>query len=170
MHGQHWACSAFKPRSLNLLSHLAFRQKSATSPIGSRKFLTGHLQRWCDPRNPKYEPPSLFPSNPTSPQTPENLVPDYIKGGPTFGDAASSAALASVAYRSAVLNPRVFGTNYTNTASKIRQAVMNGVDNLGVISPLVDPLNWTQEGLLSTEGQAFGLMLLAAWDAWMATQ
>ncbi|KAF8479941.1 hypothetical protein JB92DRAFT_3042197 [Gautieria morchelliformis] len=102
--------------------------------------------------------------------TSENLVPDYIKGGPTFGDAASSAALASVAYRSAVLDPVVFGANYTNAASKIRAAVTKGVDNLGVISPLVDPLNWSQEGKLSTEGQAFGLMLLAAWDAWMQTQ
>ena len=103
-------------------------------------------------------------------QTPENLVPDYIQGGPTFGDAASSAALASVAYRSAVLNPAVFGANYTNTADKIRVAVTKGVDNLGLISPLVDPLSWSQEGKLSIEGQAFGLMLLAAWSAWMQTR
>jgi len=101
---------------------------------------------------------------------PDDLIPDYIYGigGPTFGDASSSAALASVAYRSAVLNPRIFGANYTRTADKIRRAITRGVDNLGVMSPVVDPLNWSDLGILSTEGQAFGLMLFAAWKAWAA--
>jgi len=73
-----------------------------------------------------------------------------------------------VAYRSAVLNPRVFGANYTNVADKIRQAITKGVDDLGVMSPVVDPLNWGNQGILSTEGQAFGLMLFAAYKAWTA--
>ncbi|KAF8523281.1 Six-hairpin glycosidase [Hysterangium stoloniferum] len=101
--------------------------------------------------------------------TPQNLVPDYIIGGPAFGDAAASAALASVAFRSAVLHPKVFGKNYTDTASKIRKSILDGVDNLGVISPVVNPLVWTETGTLSTEGQAFGLMLMAAYDAWKST-
>jgi hypothetical protein len=68
-----------------------------------------------------------------------------------------------------VLHPTVFGENYTIAASKIRDAIIRGVDNLGVMSPLVDPLNWNQTGTLSTEGQAFGLMLFAAWKDWIAT-
>jgi len=102
--------------------------------------------------------------------TPENLVPNYIKGGPAFGDASASSALASVAFRSAVLHPRVFGKNYTDIASKIRGAVLDGVDNLGVMSPVVNPLIWTEIGILSTEAQAFGLMLMAAYDAWTNTK
>ncbi|KAF8581036.1 Six-hairpin glycosidase [Ramaria rubella] len=102
--------------------------------------------------------------------TSDDLVPDYIQGGPTFGDAASSAALASVAFRSAVIHPSTFGSKYTDTATKIRNAVIGGVDDLGVISPLVNPLIWTEVGILSTEGQAFGLMLLAAETAWMESK
>ncbi|KAG1716079.1 hypothetical protein ID866_1105 [Astraeus odoratus] len=93
----------------------------------------------------------------------DNLLPDYITGGPTFSDAASSAALASVAYRVATLYPDQFGSNYTDVAGKIRTAVLDGVTNLGTLSPVVNPLSWDETGLLSTEAQAFGLMLLSAW-------
>ncbi|GJJ15870.1 hypothetical protein Clacol_010148 [Clathrus columnatus] len=96
----------------------------------------------------------------------DDLIPDYIQGGPTFGDASASSALASVAFRVAVLNPTVFGKNYTDTASKIYNAVLNGVSNLGVLSPVVDPLSWSQTGLLSTEAQAFGIMMIEAYNAW----
>ncbi|TFK50500.1 Six-hairpin glycosidase [Heliocybe sulcata] len=95
--------------------------------------------------------------------TPENLVPDYLIGGPAFSDCSSSSALASVAYRGAQLWPSVFGSNYTAVADRIREAVVAGVTELGLLSPVVDPLVWTQVGVLSTEGQAFGLMMLAAW-------
>ncbi|KAG1732409.1 uncharacterized protein EDB91DRAFT_1238757 [Suillus paluster] len=83
--------------------------------------------------------------------TSETLVPDYITGGPSFPDAASSAALASVAYRVAYLYPQQFGTNYTNVAAKIRNAVVSNVTNLGTMQPIVDPLDWTQPGSLNTE-------------------
>ncbi|KAI5120135.1 hypothetical protein M0805_001903 [Coniferiporia weirii] len=97
----------------------------------------------------------------------DNLIPDYITGGATFGDASSSAALAAAAYRAAVISPETFGANYTYTARRIAGAVLGSVDDLGVVSPYVDPLNWGQVGLLSTEGQAFALMLLAAWRDWL---
>lgn len=95
----------------------------------------------------------------------DNLIPDYIQGGPNFSDASASSALASVAFRSAVANPTVFGKNYTDVASKILTAVLNGVDNLGVLSPVVDPLSWSQIGILSTEAQAFGIMMIEAHNA-----
>lgn len=100
-------------------------------------------------------------------QNSDNLLPDYITGGATFSDASSSAALASVAYRAATIDPQVFGPNYTTIAGKIRDAIFAGVDDLGVMSPLVDPLNWGSIGILSTEGQSFGLMLFAAWKEWL---
>lgn len=95
--------------------------------------------------------------------TSDNLVPDYITGGPLFPDAASSAALASVAYRAAQLFPQQFGTHYTDVAATIRDAVVGNITNLGTLQPIVDPLNWNQTGLLSTESQAFGLMMFSAW-------
>ena len=97
----------------------------------------------------------------------DDLLPNYLDSNNTFGDAASSAALASVAYRAAVINPAVFGSNYTEVAGRLANAVLNGVDDLGVISPYVDPLVWDQIGPLSTEGQAFALMLIAAMREWL---
>ena len=97
----------------------------------------------------------------------DDLIPNYIDSDDTFGDATSSAALASVAYRAAVIDPDTFGSNYTEAAGRLANAVLNGVDNLGVISPYVDPLIWDQVGTLSTEGQAFALMMIAAWRDWL---
>jgi len=95
--------------------------------------------------------------------TSENLLPDYVIGGPTFVDASSSAAMASVAYRSATLFPQQFGRNYTAVANKVRDAVLSRVTNLGTLSPVVNPLNWDGQGLLSTEAQSFALMMFSAW-------
>ncbi|KAL5524746.1 hypothetical protein ACEPAF_9892 [Sanghuangporus sanghuang] len=97
----------------------------------------------------------------------DDLIPNYIDSNNTFGDAAASAALASVAYRAAVISSDVFGSNYTEIAGRIAKAVLNGVDEIGVISPYVDPLSWEEVGLLSTEGQAFALMMVAGWRAWL---
>ncbi|KIM62557.1 hypothetical protein SCLCIDRAFT_1214918 [Scleroderma citrinum Foug A] len=99
----------------------------------------------------------------------DNLLPDYLTCGPNFGDASSSAALASVAYRAATLFPDQFDCNYTNTAGKIRAAIWDGVTNLGTLSPVVNPLAWNETGLLSTEAQGFGLMMLSAWRDWIWT-
>ena len=95
------------------------------------------------------------------------MIPDYISGGPNFGDASSSAALSSVAYRAAVIDSKIFGSNYTDVATRLRRTVIAGIDDLGVISPVVDPLNFGNVGILSTEGQAFTLMMMAAWRDWL---
>ncbi|KAL5501362.1 hypothetical protein ACEPAH_8622 [Sanghuangporus vaninii] len=100
----------------------------------------------------------------------DDLIPNYLETNNTFGDASSSAALASVAYRAAVISPNAFGSNYTEAAGRLANAVLNSVDDLGVISPYVDPLVWDQIGLLSTEGQAFALMMIAAMRDWLLTK
>jgi len=96
-------------------------------------------------------------------RTSDNLIPDYIQGGPTFGDCSSSAALVSVAYRAAVLFPDMFGPSYIQIAGEIRDAVISGVNDMGLLSPVVNPLIWNTTGILSTEAQAFGLMMFSAW-------
>jgi hypothetical protein len=94
----------------------------------------------------------------------DNLVPNYIDGQVSFGgDGSASAALASVAYRAATLFPDTFGCNYTKAAAKVRDAIIDGIDDLGLLSPVVSPLNCSSQGILSTEAQAFGLMMFAAW-------
>ncbi|KAG2086547.1 uncharacterized protein F5147DRAFT_748606 [Suillus discolor] len=104
--------------------------------------------------------------------TSDNLVPNYIIGGPSFPDAASTIALASVAYRVAYIFPQQFGKHYTHVAAKIRDTVICNITNLGTLQPIVDPLPdpfpyWNQTGLLSTEAQAFGLMMFSAWRDWI---
>ena len=96
------------------------------------------------------------------------MLPDYLIGGPDFSDAASSAALASVAYRVTTLYPEQFDHSYADTAGKIRAAVLDGVTDLGMLSPVVNPLTGCETGLLSTEAQAFGLMMLSAWRDWIS--
>ncbi|OAX37442.1 hypothetical protein K503DRAFT_783637 [Rhizopogon vinicolor AM-OR11-026] len=49
----------------------------------------------------------------------------------------------------------------------LRDAVLGNVMNLGTLQPKVDPLDWAQVGLLSTELQAFGLMMVSAWRDWI---
>lgn len=100
------------------------------------------------------------------------LIPDYIQGtsagNATFGDASSSAALASVTYRVLTLYPTIFSTaNYSTAADQMSAAVINGVTELGLMAPVVDPLSWSAVGVVSTEAQAFGLMMIAAWKDYL---
>jgi hypothetical protein len=95
------------------------------------------------------------------------LIPDYISGGETFGDSSASAALVSAAYRAAKFFPEMFGCNYTEIAGEIRDAVIRGVDYMGLLTPVVNPLDPHAVGILSTEGQAFSLMMFAAWRDWL---
>ena len=97
----------------------------------------------------------------------DGLLPNYLNNSDTFGDCSGSASLASVAFRAAVIDPDMFGSNYTEIAGGLAKAVLSSVDELGVISPVVDPLSWSNIGELSTEGQSFGLMLVAALRDWL---
>jgi hypothetical protein len=46
--------------------------------------------------------------------------------------------------------------------------ILSTVDELGLISPVVDPLSWEVIGVVSTEGQGFALMMHAAWRDWIS--
>ena len=102
-------------------------------------------------------------------QDSNHLVPDYVSGGARFGDAAASSALAAVAFRSAVLDERTFGGNYTKAATNIMNSVLGSLDDLGILKPVANPLSWQTVSILSTEGQSFGLMMLAAHRDWHNT-
>ncbi|KAF8669715.1 Glycosyl Hydrolase Family 88 [Rhizoctonia solani] len=102
----------------------------------------------------------------------DGLVPNYMDnsgngdGSDTFGDAAASALLAATAYRAAIMWPNEFGSFYTDGADTIKEAVMANITDLGLLSPIVDPLSWHVKGILGTESQAFGLMMYAGWRDW----
>ncbi|EUC59869.1 glycoside hydrolase family protein [Rhizoctonia solani AG-3 Rhs1AP] len=102
----------------------------------------------------------------------DNLVPNYMTnvGSPgandTFGDAAASALLAATAYRAASSWPADFGTSYIDNAEKIKESVMTKITDLGLLSPVVNPVSWHEKGVFSAEAQAFGIMMYAAWRDW----
>jgi len=95
---------------------------------------------------------------------PDGLLPDYFFGtGVSFSDASASSAIATAAYRAVALWPSVFPTEaFLPPAEKIFYAVVPHVDELGLVNPVVDPLNWSSVGTVSTEAQAFALMMSAA--------
>ncbi|KAG8740283.1 hypothetical protein FRC10_004538 [Ceratobasidium sp. 414] len=99
----------------------------------------------------------------------DNLVPNYMdnsgNGQDTFGDAAASAMLAATAFRAATFWPADF-SQYIDNANKIKDSIISKIDDLGLLTPIVDPLSWHQVGVLGTESQAFGVMMYAAWRDW----
>ncbi|KAG9103050.1 hypothetical protein FRC06_000336 [Ceratobasidium sp. 370] len=86
-------------------------------------------------------------------------------GQDTFGDAAASAMLSATAFRAATFWPAEF-SQYVDSANKIKDSVISKIDDLGLLTPIVDPLSWHKIGILGTESQAFGVMMYAAWRDW----
>lgn len=109
----------------------------------------------------------------------DGLVNNYmdtdgsIEEGRRYGELSGSAMISNVIYRMAVLQPKVFGSQYVQWADAMR-ATIGGVDSAGnphvteagIITPTVDPLNWfALEPFTSgsPEGNAFAVMMYASW-------
>ena len=94
------------------------------------------------------------------------LFCNYLDDGTWFADAASTAIIASVAYRMAVLAPDVTKQHHIAFADNLRKAVEAHVDNAtGLVAPTVNSLDWKSripsvEG--SPEGQSFAVLMFAA--------
>ncbi|GAA5898067.1 uncharacterized protein JCM6883_000913 [Sporobolomyces salmoneus] len=102
----------------------------------------------------------------------DGLLPNYFDIDSSFSDASGSALLAATAYRLATLDS-ASSTNYTDilqSASKIRTAVNSQVQASGWLAQVVDPLSFAQQSQTSPEGQAFVLLLHAAWSDYTASQ
>lgn len=100
--------------------------------------------------------------------------------GTSFEDCAGTALMAANTFRLATLtyNPATksssFGALKPNVAAaeRARVYIVQHVDNsTGVLGPIVNPLNWHAQapaGGVSPEGQAFVVLLQAAYRDWMA--
>ncbi|GAA5861638.1 hypothetical protein JCM1840_005216 [Sporobolomyces johnsonii] len=101
----------------------------------------------------------------------DNLLPNYMNeaSNATFSDAAGSALISSVAYRLAQLGFEQSAHNL-ETAGKIRAAVYAGINTTtGWVSPVVNPVGWTEQISASPESLAFVLLLDSAYKAYAAT-
>ena len=88
--------------------------------------------------------------------------------GHGYGEVSGTAMLASVAYRVAVLLPKVFGREYVDWAEGVRGVIGDGghVTGNGTVVPTVNPLNWGDTKPYtagSPEGQCFVVLMYAAW-------
>ncbi|KAK4047085.1 hypothetical protein OIV83_005648 [Microbotryomycetes sp. JL201] len=99
--------------------------------------------------------------------TRDNLMHNYLNESNTFGDATSTALLTSVAYRLAQFDVT---SDLIDQANTLRNKIYNSVSgSTGVLSPVVDPLNFGQRlssGGISPEGQAFVLLMESAYRDW----
>ena len=106
------------------------------------------------------------------------LVRNYVDDvsntdGRGFGEVSGSALLASVMYRMAVIAPDTFGEKYIEWAENFRYTLgrWSGegyvhVTSNGTVTPTVNPYGWgdTQPWTRgSPEGQAFAVLMYAAW-------
>lgn len=89
---------------------------------------------------------------------------NYLNESDTFTDAASTALLTSVSYRLAQMS---ISSATVQQAEQARTGLYKRINSsTGVLSPVVDPMSFKQEGTLSPEGEAFVLLMEASWKDW----
>ena len=98
------------------------------------------------------------------------LLRNYLDDETWFAEVAGTALMAATAFRMAVLEPGLFGKRYTDWAITKLEAVSRHIDEeTGIVAPVVNSLNEGQrtplEGV-NPEGQAFVVLLYAAWRDW----
>jgi hypothetical protein len=98
------------------------------------------------------------------------LLRNYLDDETWFAEVAGTALMAATAFRMAVLEPGLFGKRYTDWAITKLEAVSRHIDEeTGIVAPVVNSLNEGQrtplEGI-NPEGQAFVVLLYAAWRDW----
>jgi len=105
---------------------------------------------------------------------PSALFHNYPDNSSTFYDASSTAFMAAVTYRLAVLTDGG-SVSYIPDAERARKELCNDagdagghIDQNGWLNPVVDPYNFPQEGSHSPEGQAFVVSMIAGYNAWNA--
>ncbi|KAJ4324832.1 hypothetical protein N0V94_001061 [Neodidymelliopsis sp. IMI 364377] len=98
------------------------------------------------------------------------LLRNYLEDETWWGEIAGTALLAATAFRMAVLEPEIFKSKYTDWALQKMNAVGQCLDvDTGIASPVVNSLKESQRTPLSgpnPEGQAFVVLLYAAWRDW----
>ncbi|KAJ8522980.1 hypothetical protein ONZ45_g502 [Pleurotus djamor] len=99
-------------------------------------------------------------------QAPNGTLFNVIDDPTTFGDTASTALMASVTYRMAELTRNATLIPHAN---KALQLIENSINEDGWLLNTVDPITFhtpSKPGEHSPEGQAFTLLLHAAWRSY----
>jgi rhamnogalacturonyl hydrolase YesR len=98
------------------------------------------------------------------------LLRNYLDDETWWGEVAGTALSAATAFRMTVLEPDIFGSKYTDWALQKMNVVGRCLNvDTGIASPVVNSLKESQRTPLSgpnPEGQAFVVLLYAAWRDW----
>jgi rhamnogalacturonyl hydrolase YesR len=101
------------------------------------------------------------------------LLRNYLDNTAWWGEVSGTALLAATVFRMASLEPDVFGAKYIFWASQKMETIALCIDaKTGIVSPVVNPLKESQESPsegVSPEGQAFVVLMYAAWRDWIQT-
>ena len=103
-------------------------------------------------------------------QQPGGYLLNYMDQLPnsTFIDASGTALLAAATFRLATIVAEIAPALVnTQAAEKARSWVAANIDSDGWLTNVVNPLNWHEAGSHSPEGQAFVLMLAAAYQDYL---
>ncbi|KAI1159218.1 hypothetical protein F5B18DRAFT_637799 [Nemania serpens] len=94
----------------------------------------------------------------------EPLLRNYLNDSTWFGELSGTTLLAATAYRMAKLEPRTF-VRYVTWADSKRDRVLERINDDGLLSPVINPLNWNDRtpGTESPEAQSFAVLLFAAY-------
>ncbi|KAI0378368.1 hypothetical protein F5Y04DRAFT_148823 [Hypomontagnella monticulosa] len=94
----------------------------------------------------------------------EPLLRNYLNDTTWFGELSGTTLLTATAYRMAKLQPADFGSKYTSWADSKREAITQRISSDGLLSPVINPLNWNDRtpGKESPEAQSFAVLMFAA--------
>ncbi|KAI0441740.1 hypothetical protein F4803DRAFT_521956 [Xylaria telfairii] len=95
----------------------------------------------------------------------EPLLRNYLNDTSWFGELSGTTLLVATTYRMAKLNPRTFGDRYVMWANRKREEVVKRINEDGLLSPVINPLNWNDRtpGKASPEAQSFAVLMFAAY-------
>ncbi|OTA65213.1 hypothetical protein K449DRAFT_420925 [Hypoxylon sp. EC38] len=95
----------------------------------------------------------------------EPLLRNYLNDTTWFGELSGTTMLTATAYRMAQLEPSTFGQKYTSWADSKREAITKRISSDGLLSPVINPLNWNDRtpATKSPEAQSFAVLMFAAY-------
>lgn len=96
----------------------------------------------------------------------DGLLHNYIDNSSSFEDTAGSALMASAALRLSTLG---LNSDYVTFGEQIHSTIAaRYLNSSGYLTNAVDPINWSEQGTESPEGQAFVVLMQAAYDEYRA--
>ncbi|KAI8949817.1 hypothetical protein F4801DRAFT_580075 [Xylaria longipes] len=94
----------------------------------------------------------------------EPLLRNYLNDTAWFGELSGTTLLIATTYRMAKLEPETFGDGYVTWANEKREEVVERINEDGLLSPVINPLDWNDRtpGTASPEAQSFAVLMFAA--------